>query len=101
MIIVASKRTDAIDQYVGRPTPLGNPYAVSVYGHDVCIDMYREWFIAQLDSAADDSPFYKQLNYLAAVYKDKGTLTLLCWCAPKTCHADVIAEYLEANPPIN
>jgi hypothetical protein len=29
---------------------------------------------------------------LARLYKAHGTLTLVCWCAPQACHAEVIQE---------
>ena len=34
----------------------------------------------------------KTFMSLVEFYKDFGELTLSCWCAPKPCHAEVIAE---------
>lgn len=68
--------------YVGRPSKWGNSYAIG-YGRtrDEAIEKYREW-IAQRPELIDE---------LAALNPH----TLVCWCAPERCHAEVLAELLE------
>jgi len=37
-----------------------------------------------------------ELARLRALHEKHGKLTLVCWCAPKPCHGDVIKAVLEA-----
>lgn len=67
--------------YVGRGTALGNPYAVAEYG-DRALELYRKWLWKKI---AENDPAV--LNTLFAIQPDHG---LVCSCAPKPCHADVI-----------
>lgn len=76
--------------YVGRPSPLGNPYAIGRDGDrsDV-VAKYRRWLHDNLES-----PEVKRaLNGLLHDAR-QGPLELVCWCAPLACHADVIASAL-------
>jgi hypothetical protein len=70
--------------YVGRPTPWGNPFKISGSGIDKvdresAIKSYRKWLECRL---VVDPTFLEPLRG-----KD-----LVCWCAPKHCHADVLLE---------
>lgn len=76
---VLNKRTDAIPKgavYVGRPTKWGNPYVIGKDGgRERVIARYRMWLeVTRLDPS--------ELRG-----KD-----LVCWCAPESCHADVLLE---------
>ena len=88
-ITVASKRDGASGWYVGRPSALGNPFTMRTEAdRDRVIGQYREWLahkIADRDAAV--------MNELNAMLKHE-EITLVCWCAPKRCHADVIAQWL-------
>lgn len=76
--------------YVGRPSPLGNPFSIGEHGFrkDVIV-AYRRWFYDNLHTPA----LKKVLNYLSNIAVS-GKLELVCWCSPLECHADVIKEYL-------
>lgn len=64
--------------YVGRPTKWGNPFVIGQDGNrDEVISKYRSWLWAQ-------GPAY-------ALEELRGK-DLVCWCAPKACHADVLME---------
>ena len=39
----------------------------------------------------------KELDRLRALHEKHGKLVLVCWCAPKPCHAEYIKEVLEAG----
>ena len=81
------------DQYIGRAGHghdgyFGNPFGVGIDGNrEECIQKYREYFHRKL---LVDNTFAKRIHEL----KDK---TLGCFCKPKPCHGDVIAEYLDAS----
>jgi hypothetical protein len=72
--------------YVGRPSPYGNPYThlpggtaakFRVSSREEAIRMFEERVLPTLDL----SPLRGR--------------DLVCWCAPKSCHADVLLR--EAN----
>ena len=85
--------------YVGRPSPLANPYSHvpsryakwRVATRDEAVDKYREWLLEMLTMENDTSRAFREL---VQVYRDFGALVLSCWCAPKKCHAEVIAELI-------
>lgn len=84
---VYSKRKGAVTPpfdaiYVGRPTIYGNPFVVGRDGtQEECAALYKEWI------GHDDQ---KDLR-LDIEHNLKGK-DLVCWCAPRVCHADVILE---------
>lgn len=74
--------------YVGRhnrrcgfeQSPFANPFRVPTDGHrEQVIEKYRKWLLAQPDLVA------------RAKVELCGKL-LGCWCWPRSCHADVLAE---------
>lgn len=89
--------TDAI--YVGRPTIVGNPYShvvstrkrpslanIIVESREEAVKSYRKYFYESLKVNKEFRDFVMSLQ----------GHDLVCWCAPKPCHADVIAEYLDS-----
>ncbi len=78
-------------EYIGRPSPLGNPYKIGEWSRDEVIAKYREWLGGKslLSNAGNE------LFRLAKKYSENGKLDLVCWCSPEACHGDVIKEYIE------
>jgi hypothetical protein len=75
---------------VGRPSALDNPFLVGRDGtREDVIARYRRWLRAQWRRGG---AVWQELERLAAQYRRDGPLTLLCWCAPLPCHADVVRE---------
>lgn len=100
MIRVVNKRKHrGAGVYVGRPTPLGNPFSHmpgtiaqhQVESRDAAIERYRRWLAEEL-AANPAGPAAEMLARLVNAYRSEGELTLVCWCAPQACHADVIAD---------
>ena len=98
MIHVENKRTyRGPGVYVGRPSSLGNPWRVPRgYNHatdpDGVLEKYRAWLLNRL---AEPSSFQSHdMSFLVRAAR-QGDLVLICWCAPKRCHADVIREEIE------
>lgn len=84
-------------EYIGRPSPLGNPFMIGTNGtRDEVIERYKCWLLVALTS---DMDMYKKVgeefDRLCRKYKDDGVLRLVCWCAPLRCHGDVIADFIE------
>lgn len=80
--VVHCKR-EKCDTYIGRPSKWGNPFVLEPGGsREVVITLYREWLL-------------QQPELMAALPELRGK-TLGCWCAPKSCHGDVLAELADA-----
>lgn len=68
--------------YVGRPSKWGNPFVIGRDGsREEVIEKYRKWL--------------KTRPHLLAALPELRGKDLVCWCAPKPCHADVLIG--EAN----
>ena len=80
---------------VDRATALGNPF----YMHDeserdaVC-DRYESYFPKLL---ATNHMARQEIIRAMACLRRGEDLVLLCWCAPKRCHAETIRRYLLAE----
>lgn len=96
MIRIENKKTYKGDGfYVGRPSPLGNPFPVDAKtSRAKAIDKYREWLLEQLKTV---NPTSKAFRILVRHFQKEGIMTLICWCAPLACHAEVIRELVEAT----
>lgn len=69
--------TDAI--YVGRPSKWGNPYAVGPHGsREEVIEKFKRYLASNT-------------ILTASLHELKGK-DLVCWCAPESCHADILLE---------
>lgn len=86
MTAVVHCKRESYDVYIGRPSKWGNPFAIGKDGS-------REEVIAKYEAWIASRP-----ELLAALPELAGQ-TLGCWCAPKTCHGDVLARLAgEATP---
>jgi hypothetical protein len=85
---VLNKRIHGIPKgavYVGRPSPYGNPYHMrSEADRDRVCDMFEQALLRKFERDPDAKRRLKE----ALRGKD-----LVCWCAPKRCHADVLLKY--------
>mgnify|MGYP000371465641 CR=1 FL=1 len=69
--------------YVGRSSPLGNPFDVATYG-DRSLELYRRHLWDQIRGGNEDV-----LEAMTAVTSET---TLVCSCWPRPCHAEVIVR---------
>lgn len=92
-ITVRNKRTwkKAGGEYIGRPSVLGNPFPISL-GRTRCIRDYEFWIYEAIP--ANNKPIRAELARLAKI-ATLGDLNLICWCAPKACHGDIIKQIIE------
>jgi hypothetical protein len=86
---VVNLHTSVYDVYIGRPGKgmdgyFGNPFSVDEYGREGCLAKYREYF---RDRVSADLEFQQRVRSLAGK-------RLGCFCAPKACHGDTIADYV-------
>lgn len=75
-------KKEPYDVYIGRGSKWGNPFKIGEHGT-------REEVIAYYRAHLLDCP-----EKLLALHELKGK-TLGCWCAPKACHGDVLAEFVK------
>lgn len=70
--------------YIGRPSKWGNPFIIGIDGgRRAVIRKYRAWLLGQPELVAQARQELKG--------KD-----LVCWCAPKPCHGDVLQEVADS-----
>lgn len=88
------------NQYIGRGSPLGNPFSHmentkaehKVESREEAIKVYAKWLLEQIQSGNQE--VIGELDRLAAIAMSTGKLVLRCYCAPKPCHGDVIRKVL-------
>lgn len=91
-ILVGNIKHGDRGHYIGRPSALGNPFSLEKEDErEQVIEQYREWFYKNIDN----KEIQEELQVIKDMLKDKGEVTLLCWCSPFRCHGHVIREYLE------
>ena len=73
------------DVYIGRPSAFGNPFVMGRDGtRDEVIAKYRAYLLSRPD-------------LLARLPELRGKV-LGCWCSPKACHGDILAEMADGVP---
>ena len=88
----ANRRRHGI--YIGRPSVLGNPYALSAtWTREESVEASRQWLRRQW---REGGVVKDTLVQMAQAYKETRALTLVCWCKPYACHGDVRAEAVMA-----
>jgi hypothetical protein len=89
---VVHNQVDEYDIYIGRAVPehgmdgskWGNPFVVTNESdgeRERVINAYRKWVVTQPE--------------LMSSLEELRNQRLGCWCAPKSCHGDVLVELLE------
>ena len=80
--------------YIGRPSPLGNPFIIERDGdREEVIRKCRDFLNTAIH---DDERIKAEFERLEELNK-KGDVILICWCAPSKCHGDIIKEILESK----
>ena len=81
---VAHCKRAPFDVYIGRPSKWGNPFVIGRDGNrEQVIEKYRAYVLA--------TP-----ALLAAVKPELKGKVPGCWCAPQSCHGDVLAELADS-----
>jgi len=89
-IVVKNRRSYKGDgEYIGRPSILGNPFAMKNESERMLvIRKYNDFILANRDKDV-----LAELDRLTDIARD-GELVLICWCAPRPCHGDVLKEII-------
>lgn len=95
MITVANVRTYRGSMngacYVGRPTIYGNPFRTTgrdALPRNLAIDAFKEYWFASAQA---------ELRARALRELIPPIEVLLCWCPPRACHAQVIADFVNQH----
>jgi hypothetical protein len=84
MTIVVHCKKEPYDVYIGRPSKWGNPFKIGPdETREQVIEKYREYILSRPD-------------LIASLHELKGK-RLGCWCKPKACHGDVLAELADKS----
>lgn len=71
--------------YIGRPSKWGNPFAIGKDGdREEVIAKYRRWLLARPEM-------------VESARRELAGKDLVCFCAPKGCHGDVLLEVANAK----
>jgi hypothetical protein len=74
--------------YIGRGSPLGNPFTVEQHGRDRAIRFYEPWLEQQIGLGI--APVIDELDRIANAVLAGRDVKLKCFCKPKPCHGDHI-----------
>lgn len=89
MAAVVHLKREPFDVRIDRQTAWGNPFVIGKDGtREQVIAKYREWICLPENT--------HMVERARQVLRGK---VLGCWCAPKACHGDVLAEI--ANAPLS
>jgi hypothetical protein len=77
------KRIPSPWRYIGRGTPLGNPFTVDDHGPEA-LELYRRWLWSKI--VGRDASVLKEL---ASIQPEEH---LVCSCKPRPCHGDVVVR---------
>lgn len=92
-IIIVNKHHCKYGEYIGRGSPLGNPFVIGKDGsREQVIAKYRVWLNEQI--MRKNPVVLDELNRLGNKAIDEKGLALQCFCYPKPCHGEVIKEKL-------
>jgi hypothetical protein len=101
--VVNVKSFKGVGEYVGRSNAyygltgsvLANPENLKSESDRIAnIARYEIWLNGKMKS---DTPQKREVLRLKALWKVTGSLTLICWCAPKPCHGEVIKRFIEGG----
>lgn len=73
--------------YIGRGTPLGNPYLLKDHGEQDCLRLYKKHLWRKIRDF--DRDVIAELRRITPEHR------LVCSCAPRPCHGDVVVKAWE------
>lgn len=105
MITIVNKHTHkptVNDFYIGRGSPLGNPYTsmktktkaqFRCETREESVNQYEKYILEKV--RIKDKQICDMLNKIYLAAKQKKDVYLVCFCAPKLCHGNVIKKIIE------
>jgi hypothetical protein len=102
-VIVINKYTAKPNQnvkriYIGRGSPLGNPWVISdLDTRDMVCEWHEHSIRKEWSEALNGGPKTPMINEIIAIanrVKNGEQIALECFCKPKRCHGDFIAKLI-------
>lgn len=84
---VVNCRREPYTHYIGRPSPLGNPYSHREGTQALEVVTTREIAVAKFEWYVRGRP-----DLLQKIKELPEDAVLGCWCKPKYCHGDIIVK---------
>lgn len=78
-----------------RGSPLANPYTLGKHTREEALDLYEAWLLRKLKDPKSAQSI--ELTRLVNLVKNGTDINLICFCAPKPCHGDIIKNIIEEN----
>jgi len=77
-------------------SPLGNPFHMqSESQRDEVCNRYADWFHGEIRKG--NEKVLDELQRILNLVKQGKDVELLCWCAPRKCHAETVRAWLTNN----
>lgn len=93
-INVVNKHHKQDGEYIGRGSPLGNPWPIQGFDtREIVIARYKVYLRQQIENG--NKGVINELERLGNIAITTGSLNLQCFCSPQPCHGDIIKEVLE------
>ena len=92
-VTIGNKHHKDAGEYIGRGSPLGNKFIIGEHGtREEVVASYK----SHLNKAIQlgEANIIQELDRLAHILVDTKRLTLVCYCAPKLCHGNIIRDVL-------
>jgi hypothetical protein len=86
--VVNAKTTTVYDVYVGRPSKWGNPFKLKADTFEErakVLRLYEQWLLGLVLTT-------QKPPKIADIKRELRGKVLACYCAPKPCHAEVLAR---------
>ena len=95
------------DVYIGRGSPLGNPYShmigtkaeFIVATREIAIEKYKDWLVEKINKK--DKRVILAIKEILQRLKEYNQVYLVCYCkqihVDIPCHGDVIKKFIEDN----
>ena len=93
-MIVVGKKWDKGAIYIGRGSPLGNPFIMRTEAdRDSVCEQYDRWFREQIK--IKNPVVIAELKRIKQIAMNQDIVVLGCFCAPKRCHGLTIKACLD------
>lgn len=88
-IELGNKKRGDTGYYIGRGTPLGNPFRIGRDGtRDEVITKYAHWLGEKI--RIGDKEVMEEIEKIAHLTAAGQGITLLCYCHPERCHGEIV-----------
>ena len=83
-------KPNAINVYIGRGSPLGNPFVIGTHGtRDEVCDKYETYL-----NQTTEPEVIRTLDKLVQLVRMGENINLQCYCQGKRCHGETIKNYI-------